>query len=200
VPALWEPLPCAPEAAYTTIGRWDVADRDVRHRGEVFQWRKRTEWLRFVELPRLTGERFRIAMDVAGRPDDLRRLEAEGWEVVEPLTVSSDPERYREFIRRSKGEFTVAKDVNVRLRSGWFSDRAACYLAAGRPVVNQDTGFGDRLRTGAGLFAFRRPADVVAALRTIAADWEGHSRAARALAERELAPARVLTPVVALAC
>ncbi|MCC6850451.1 MAG: hypothetical protein IT294_18330 [Deltaproteobacteria bacterium] len=192
----WEPLPMDPAAAYTTVGKWDATGRDVTFEGETFAWRKRTEWLRFLDLPRTTGERFRVAMDVAGRPDDLARLRAAGWEVADPLAVSSDPDVYRAFVRGSRGEFTVAKDVNVRLRSGWFSDRSACYLAAGRPVVNQDTGFGVRLPVGEGLFAFRTPDDARAAFAAIAADPPRHGRAARALALEYFAPARVLGPML----
>ena len=75
--------------------------------------------------------------------------------MVDPLAVSSDAARYRDYIRGSRGEFSVAKELNVRLATGWFSDRSACYLAAGRPVVVQDTGFRTTLPTGAGLLAFR---------------------------------------------
>src|SRR5439155_901077 len=93
----------------------------------------------------------------AGRPSVYR--------VVDPLAVSADPWRYRDYLRGSRGEFTVAKDVNVRLRSGWFSDRAACYLAAGRPVVEQDTGFGDVLPLGPGLRVFRSVEEAAAGVR-----------------------------------
>jgi hypothetical protein len=194
--ALWEPEPIDPAAPFTTVGKWDAAGRDVTFEGEVFGWRKRTEWFRFLDLPRTTGQRFCVAMDVASRPDDLARLRAAGWEVIDPLAVSRDPHVYRAFIRRSRGEFTVAKDVNVRLRSGWFSDRSACYLAAGRPVVNQDTGFDEHLPVGEGLFAFRSPDDAAAAFAAIAADYPRHCRAARALAIVHYAPARVLGALV----
>ena len=82
-------------------------------------------------------------MDVDRVPGDLELLTAQGWHVIDPIQISVDPWRYRDYLRGSRGEFTVAKDMNVRLRSGWFSDRAACYLAAGRPAVEQDTGFGE---------------------------------------------------------
>lgn len=196
---VWTPLPATPDAPFTTIGMWDGGGRDVTFEGEIFTWRKRPEWLRFLELPRATGERFCVALDVWQAPEDLRMLRESGWEVVDPLEVSRAPAAYRDFIRRSKGEFTVAKDVNIRLASGWFSDRSACYLAAGRPVVNQDTGFARVLPTGAGLFSFRTPRDVVESVQTIAADYEGQCRAARAIAVEYFDPARVLAPVVALA-
>lgn len=199
VPELWEPLPVDPGAPFTTVGKWDATGRDVTFDGEVFGWRKRAEWFRFLDLPRATGRRFCPAMDVASRPDDLARLEAAGWEVVDPLEVSRDPHVYRAFIRSSGGEFTVAKDVNVRLRSGWFSDRSACYLAAGRPVVNQDTGFDEHLPTGEGLFTFRTVGDAIAAFATIAADYPRQCRAARRIAEEHFAPTRVLAELVGTA-
>src|SRR6185503_6709318 len=104
-------------------------------------------------------------------PGDPAVLGAHGWRIVDPRPLSADPWRYRDYLRTSRGEFTVAKDVNIRLRSGWFSDRAACYLAAGRPVVNQDTGFDEQLPVGEGLFAFRSPADAIAAFAAIADDY-----------------------------
>jgi hypothetical protein len=200
VPAeLWTPLPDGERGAYTTIGKWDSAGRDLTFGGDVFTWRKRTEWFRFLDLPRRTGAHFRAAMDVASSPDDLRRLEEAGWEIVDPLPISSDPETYRSFIRGSKGEFTVAKDVNIRLASGWFSDRSACYLAAGRPVVNQDTGFDRVLPTGTGLFSVRGLEDAIAAFAAIDADYARHATRARAIACADFAPARVLAPVLGVA-
>ncbi len=89
---------------------------------------------------------------------------------------------YRNYIRRSKGEFTVAKDQYVRLHTGWFSDRSACYLAAGRPVVTQQTGFTDHYGNGGGLFAFQSLGEIAEAVREINADYKKHSRAARAVA------------------
>jgi hypothetical protein len=200
VPAdLWTPLPSGGDAAYTTIGKWDSAGRDLVFAGDVFTWRKRTEWFRFLELPRLTGAHFRVAMDVASTPGDLRLLQEAGWEIVDPLPISRNPETYREFVRRSRGEFTVAKDVNIRLASGWFSDRSACYLAAGRPVVNQDTGFDRVLPTGEGLFSVHGLDDAVAAFAAIAADYERHAARARAIACEYFAPERVLAPLLTLA-
>ena len=188
-----------PGPAYTTVGKWDARGRDVVFGGDTFQWRKRTEWLRFVDLPTRTGARFELAMDVDGTPGDRELLEGRGWAIVDPLAVSADPWRYREYLRGSRGEFTVAKDLNVRLRSGWFSDRAACYLAAGRPVVEQDTGFGDVLPCGAGLHAFRSLDDAANAIRDIEADWERASRHARAVAEEHFAAPRVLAALLRVA-
>jgi hypothetical protein len=103
---------------------------------------------------------------------------------------------FREYIRASRGEFTVAKDQNIRLRSGWFSDRSACYLAAGRPVITQDTGFGNIIPTGAGLFAFTTEDEALAAIATVAHDYERQSLAARRIAQEYFAAERVLGDVL----
>ena len=145
-------------AVHDRRASWDATGRDVTFEGEVFAL---AQAHRMVSLRRPAAHDRPALLRRDGRrepcPTISSRSQAAGWEVVDPLEVSRDPHVYRAFIRRSRGEFTVAKDVNVRLRSGWFSDRSACYLAAGRPVVNQDTGFDEHLPTGNGLFTFRSP-------------------------------------------
>jgi glycosyltransferase involved in cell wall biosynthesis len=116
--------------------------------------------------------------------EDRARLAAHGWNVVEPLPMSLDIlGAYPDYIRGSRAEFTVAKDMNVRLRSGWFSERDACYLASGKPVVAQDTGFSNVLPTGAGLFSFTDLDSARAAVEEINADYRPHARAAREVAQ-----------------
>src|SRR5207244_11370667 len=100
-----------PGPAYTTVGKWDARGRDLVFRGETFAWRKRTEWMRCLDLPARTGAAFEVAMDVGSVPGDAERLMAHGWRVVDPLAVSADPWRYRDYLRGSRGEFTVAQDV-----------------------------------------------------------------------------------------
>ena len=112
-----------------------------------------------------------------------QKVQSNGWVTVDAYQMSLDPWSYRDYIRDSGAEFSVAKDMVVRLRSGWFSERSACYLAAGRPVVTQDTGFSRVLPTGEGLFAFQTMDDILAAIDAINSDYERHSRAARAIAE-----------------
>jgi hypothetical protein len=194
---LWQAAPAlSPDAAFTTIGKWDAVGRDVEFRGERYHWRKSLEWRKFFDLPRRTGEKFELAMDVEQVPEDRQALGACGWAVRSPLSVSADPFAYRRYIQASKGEFSAAKDMNVRLRSGWFSDRSACYLAAGRPVVVEDTGFGDALPTGRGLFAVRGLEDAVEAFAAIRADYSAHSAAARAIALDSFDATRVLRPML----
>ena len=113
--------------------------------------------------------------------------------------MSVDYWSYRNYIRRSKGEFTVAKDQYMRLRTGWFSDRSACYLAAGRPVITQQTGFTDHYGNSGGLFAFRSLGEIAEAVREINADYRKQSRAARDLAREVFEAEKVLGEMLARA-
>ena len=114
----------------------------------------------------------------------IRLLTSYGWRITNGLRLSTNIFSYRDYILGSRGEFTVAKDQYARLRSGWFSDRSACFLAAGRPVITQDTGFGKFIPTGEGLFSFTNMEDIVTALDIINHDYEKHSRTARSIAGR----------------
>ena len=107
-----------------------------------------------------------------------------------------DPKAYRDYIRTSSGEFTVAKDQNIRMRSGWFSDRSVCYLAAGRPVISQDTAFGKFVPTGEGLFSFTSMDEIVEAVDAIHSDYEKQSRAAREIAEEYFRAEMVLGNII----
>jgi hypothetical protein len=125
------------------------------------------------------------------------RLTGLGWDLVDPRPVSSDLEAYRRFVLDSRGEFTVAKDLYVRPRSGWFSDRSVCYLAAGRPVVTQETGFSKLVPTGEGLFAFSTREEIVDAFARIAADYPRHRAAARRIATEHFGAEPVLRRLLA---
>ena len=185
---------------FTTVANWRQGGRDVQFAGETYTWSKHHEFLRLVELPRLARRPVELAMGLVpyaptrhgpndavpalGMLDEEHRLLREnGWQLADSHAFSTDPWAYRDYVVSSRGEFTVARDLNVRLHSGWFSERSACYLAAGRPVITQDTGFGSVLPTGEGLFAFNTMDDVLSAFETVDADYSRHSRAARAIAE-----------------
>ena len=126
-----------------------------------------------------------------------REVEGNGWRLVDPRPVSADMETYRRFIAGSRGEFTVAKDIYVRPNSGWFSDRAVCYLASGRPVVTMRTGFTSYCPVGDGLFDYATHDEALAAIDAIAADYGRHSRAAREIAGDCFGAARVLADLTA---
>jgi hypothetical protein len=176
-------LPCAngPGSVWTTIGNWKQPQRQVRLNGEVYHWSKHYEFLRFLELPHRAGQEFELALGNCGE-SDRQMLNEKGWRVRGAADLSNDIDVYREYIVRSRGEFTVAKDQNIRLASGWFSDRSATYLAAGRPVITQETGFSNILPTGRGLFGFSTLEDILGALENINSDYTGHCRAAAGLA------------------
>ena len=176
---------------FTTIGNYRQTGYDVTWRGETYTWSKHREWEKFIGLPRRTRQGFELALQVEDAADRAR-LDSFGWRIVPPNPMSLDVfDGYPGFIRRSRAELTVAKDQNVRLNSGWFSERDACYLASGKPVVAQDTGFGKFLPTGAGLFAVSDVDAALAAIEAINADYRRHCDAARAIAEEHLEASRV---------
>jgi glycosyltransferase involved in cell wall biosynthesis len=168
---------------FTTIGNYRQTGSDVEHNGDVYRWSKHHEWEKVLNLPERTFQEFELALKVDSDAD-ATLLEAHGWRIVSPFRMSLDVfGAYPDYFRRSRAEFTVAKDQNVRLRSGWFSERDACYLASGKPVVAQDTGFGNILPTGEGLFSFMTVEQAAAAIEAINSDYRRHCTAARAIAE-----------------
>jgi GT2 family glycosyltransferase len=183
---------------FTTVGAWKQQLRDISFRGETYSWSKHEEFLKFIDLPSRSAQPFELAL-TAYEDEDRRLLESRGWRVRDALDFSYDMTAYRDYISDSRGEFTVAKDQNVRLRTGWFSDRSATYLAAGRPVITQDTGFSAVLPTGEGLFAFSELDEVVEAVARINADYDRHRKEALAVAREhfshEVVLARLLSDV-----
>jgi hypothetical protein len=165
---------------FTTVGNWRQ-QHDVWFQKEVFRWSKHHEFLKYLDLPARTRQPFELAL---GRYEetDKQLLESNGWAVRPARTISGDLDTYRRYVAQSRGEFTVAKDQNVRFRSGWFSERSIQYLASGRPVVTQETGFSNIVPTGHGLFAFSSAEEILGAIDTINADYESHCRSARDLA------------------
>ncbi len=189
----WDREGCSPGPIFTTVGNWKQSWRDVRFQGETYHWSKHHEFLKFLDLPTRTGESFELALSPRGvGEEDIQMLESSGWAVRNALEISVDPDEYRRYIQGSRGEFTVAKDQNVRLQTGWFSDRSATYLASGRPVITQDTAFDQNLPTGRGLFAFNTSEEVEEALDAIRTDYRGHCRAAREIAREYFAHDQVL--------
>jgi hypothetical protein len=186
-----------PGAAYTTIATWQNKGRDIVYAGEPYYWSKDREFRKVIDLPLRAPAPLELAVRVDAETESL--LTRNGWRRADPVEISRNVARYRSYICESRGEFTVAKDQNVRLRSGWFSDRSACYLAAGRPVVTQDTGFGNQLPVGQGLFAFRDTADAARAITAIASNYAAHSRAAREIAGEYFRAEKVLGDLMRVA-
>ncbi|HJT59780.1 MAG TPA: hypothetical protein VJ761_24940, partial [Ktedonobacteraceae bacterium] len=193
---LWQAGPPLREA-FTTVSNWKQAGHDIGFQGETYYWSKHYEFMKILDLPRRVHSPIELAMGLAYlEPETLNMLESNGWRLGDAQGFSLDPWRYREYVQASRGEFTVAKDQNVRLHSGWFSERSACYLASGRPVITQDTGFGTVLPTGEGLFAFNTLDDILAAFEAINEDYARHSRAARAIAEQYFRAETVLAKLL----
>jgi len=179
-------------AAFTSIANWSTSGlKDITWRGRKYLWSKSREFLRFTAAPKKAGETFELATNI----QDLcarEKFERNGWRLVSPLQMSIDYWHYRDYIQQSKGEFTAAKDQYVRLNTGWFSDRSACYLAAGRPVITQETGFTKNYGGDAGLLAFRSLGEIADAVKKINADYPKHSGAARQIAREIFEAEKVL--------
>ena len=183
-------------AVFTSIANWNTSDlKDLEWRGEKFLWSKSLEFLKFIETPERLGEPCELGTTIRDA-GIVERFRQHGWRISNPDRVSVEHDEYVDFIRGSKGEFTVAKDQYVRLRTGWFSDRTACYLAAGRPAITQQTGF-TRLYGGTrGLFAFTTPEEIAEAVRAINADYAAHSRAAFEIAAEFFEATKVLASLL----
>ena len=181
---------------FTTVSGWRQREADILFQDEVYHWSKHHQFLKFLEAPKNTNQVFELALSGCSEADK-RLLESNGWQVKDGLGLSMDVDAYRQYICTSRGEFTVAKDQYVRPRSGWFSDRSATYLAAGRPVITQETGFSNVLPSGHGLFPFSTLEGIQEAVERINSDYEHHCRAAHELAREYFAHDVVLTRLLA---
>jgi hypothetical protein len=183
-------------AVFTSVANWSTSGlKDITWRGEKYLWSKSREFLRFVAAPKKAGETFELATNIKDAKTRAKFLH-NGWRFHSPLQLSVDYWLYRDYVRRSKGEFTVAKDQYVRLNTGWFSDRSACYLAAGRPVIIQQSGFTNHYGNDGGLFAFSSIKEIVDAVKAINADYAKHSRAAREVAREVFEAEKVLASLL----
>jgi hypothetical protein len=187
--------PVPPTRGFTTIGNWKQTGRDSEFRGENYGWSKDREYRKFIGLPLRTEEQIELATTISQLgPEDQILLTENGWRLEDSISLSGSS--YRDYVAGSRGEFTVAKDANVRLHTGWFSDRSACYLAAGRPVITQDTGFGTVLPLGEGLFAFQTEEDILTAFDAIRSDYGRHCRAAQQIAQESFRAETVLAKLL----
>ncbi|MBV8053680.1 MAG: glycosyltransferase [Deltaproteobacteria bacterium] len=181
---LWK---CEPElkndSPFTSITQWTW--EELHYGGRIFSVSKRDAYLKYLRLPQLVDCSLELAANI-GQSDttgDHALLSENGWRLVDPHQVASCPARYHEYIRDSRGEFMCPKPIHVQLRTGWFSERSLAYLASGRPVVAEETGFSERIPTGIGLLAFHDLSTAAAAIAEVDANYERHRRAARELVE-----------------
>lgn len=175
---------------FSCIMQWQ-SYREVVYQGVTYG-NKDKEFLKFIDIPQLTKQPFRIALS-GGFPDELSQ---HNWEVVPGWVASFTPDSYQTFIQASRAEFGVAKHGYVATKGGWFSDRSVCYLASGRPILVQDTGLSDWLPIGEGILTFRDRKEAVNGVETINADYERHRYAARKLAEEYFDSDRVLSSLI----
>lgn len=174
------PVRFTPDAPrFTTVMSWSA--RGTMTCGGVAYGDKNAELLKLLDLPQRTGPVFELAL--AGGHDAKARLEQAGWVISDSHAATRNLEAYLDFIGRSRGEFSVAKNVYVATRSGWFSERTLAYLADGKPAIVQDTGWSDIIPTGEGVFAFCTADDIASAVEAIAKDYRHHCKAARKIAE-----------------
>lgn len=174
--------------SFTTIMSWKTQPALPVVGGRIYGG-KDVEFLRFLDLPRRVSWPLEIALSGAAPRDELTRA---GWILVDAAAHTATPDQYREYIGVSRGEWSVAKEAYVATRSGWFSCRSACYLAMGKPVVVEDTGFSSIHRTGEGIWGFRSAEEAAAAIEAVSSDYRRQCEAARATAEREFRAETVL--------
>ena len=178
---------------WTTVMTWIRLEDKLRYQGASY-FGKSTEMERFFELPKHTH--MPIALALGGTHAPKSRLLENKWILVDGPEATRTPQKYQEFIANSRGEISVAKHVYVALRTGWFSSRSACYLAASRPVVVQDTGFSEVLPLGEGVVAFNTLEEAVEGIRRIESDYQRSSVAARRFAEEWFDSDKVLRKLI----
>jgi hypothetical protein len=188
----WPATPAPVGGKFTTVMQWD--SYSTREYNGVRYGMKSASFEPYLELPLNTQATFELALGSSSAPRDL--LKQYGWQLSNPLEVTRTPWSYQHYLQASKAEFSVAKQGYVITNSGWFSERSACYLASGRPVIVQDTGFSNVLPSGEGIMAFTTLEEAVAAIEDIESNYTKHAKAARAIAEAYFDANKVLSKLV----
>jgi hypothetical protein len=186
----WESAPG--NGSFTTVMNWE--SYGTVEYNSVEYGHKNLEFEKFVDLPLRSSVSLEAA--IAGHRVPYDRLRANGWRITNAHEATLSVDSFHDYIRGSRGEFTVCKNGFVALRTGWFGDRSSAYLASGRPVVAQDTGFSRNLPCRRGLFAVNDSAEAAAALEEIEADYAMHSKAAREIAAEYLDAAAVMQRIL----
>jgi hypothetical protein len=181
------------DATYTTVMGWSYFRGPLEHKGVLYD-QKAAEYAKFHDLPRRVNVPLTLAVSGHKQPTD--QIRQDGWRLIEAFSVSKTVEDYVKFISDSAGEWSVAKNVFVATRSGWFSCRTACYLAGGRPAVVQDTAWSRYVPSGEGVIAFSTMEESIDALNRVAADPVRHRRAAYEIAKEYLSAEKVLPPML----
>lgn len=183
-------------ARFTTVANWRGPFGPVEFDRKRFGL-KVHEFRKFIELPRRSSAKFELALNI--HPDeqkDLAMLRQNGWQLVDPIRAADTPDKFRRYVQQSLAEFSVAQGIYVDTNSGWFSDRTVRYLASGKPVLVQDTGFSENLPVGEGLLAFRTFDEAIAGAESILANYQRHSEVARGIAWEYFNSDRVLASLL----
>lgn len=188
----WQAVTGPNEPTFRTVGSWRGPYAPVEFGGRVLGLRAH-EFRKFFDLPQRVPARFEVALDLDGADaPDREKLERSGWRLLDPRSAASSLGAYKEFIQASSAEIGIAKNIYVETNSGWFSDRSACFLASGKPVLAQDTGFSRDLPVGEGLLAFSSLDEAVASAEEIIGNQRRHGGAAREVAEEHFDSRKVI--------
>jgi len=188
----WPAAEAPAGAAFRSVGSWRGPYGPVEYEGRVMGLRVH-EFRKFFELPERVEAPFELALDIDPADSaDIEALERHGWRLADPRAAAGSFADYQRFVRGAAAEIGIAKNIYVETAGGWFSDRSACFLASGRPVLAQDTGFGKHLPVGAGLISFASIEEAVGGAEAILEDPGRHAREARALAEEFFDAKKVL--------
>lgn len=189
----WRVAEAKDHAPFTTIASWRGAYGRVEFKSHSFGV-KAHEFRKFIDLPRRAAARFQIALDIhPGDGRDRTALMEHGWALIEPQRAAGTPDAFRRYVQSARAEFSAAQGIYVETNSGWFSDRTVRYLASGKPVLVQDTGFTRHLPCGQGLLAFRAIDDAVRGVEQIEREYSAHCAAARHIAQEYFESDKVLT-------
>jgi len=191
--SLWPPQKQPNELKFTTVMSWKSYD-PAKDRGKVYGL-KSDSFSPYIDLPAKTGRRLELALDSSRNLWQM--LADRNWDLLNALEVTRDPWSYQQYIQESAAEFSVAKQAYAMTRSGWFSERSAAYLASGRPVLTQETGFSDWLITDEGVIAFNDPEEAASGIEQISKNYKQHSEAARYIAETYFNHELVLSDLLA---
>lgn len=185
---MWSNLSKNHNGRFTNIMQWESYP-SLKYKG-IHYGLKSDSFRPYLDLPNRTSQQLEIAL---GSPNAPRKvLRDNNWYLINPLAVSEDPWNYRNYIQHSKAEFSISKEAYVKTQSGWFSERSACYLAAARPVLTQETGFSNNIETGVGLLRYRTISEALKSIDEINSNYNKHCEKAKEIATEYFKAQKVL--------
>ncbi len=191
---------------FTTVANWQ-SYKGFLYKGEKYSGAKSIEFLKFKDIPNISKQKLELAIiadteekekvfkkenlqkklkdkSFITNKNNLEKMKKGGWIIADAIQASEDWKIYRDYIENSKGEWSVAKNIYVKAKTGWFSGRSTCYLASGKPVILEDTGFSKFIPTGKGLFSFKNTEEALHAIEEVNKNYEYHAKEARKIAEQ----------------